>query len=66
MDKILINLPCAAYVSVGFFTDEPPFLNTITQKGVVTEFDEKSKYVTWNIDGVVQPIVNIDSVSFIL
>ena len=52
-------------VDVRFENGKLP-LKTITQEGIVTSYDENSKYITWEINGISQPIVNINSVSFIL
>lgn len=66
MKKIEILLPCEAFISTGFFESNSASLQTKTQKGIVTEYDENSHYVKWEINGISQPIVNINSIGFII
>ena len=64
---IQIKLPCNALITMGFFmSDKASSLQTYSQRGVVTSYDEESHYVTWTINDIEQPIVHINAVNFLL
>jgi hypothetical protein len=65
--KIEIQLPCPAFVTTMGFEDQKVMKAfEYTVEGIITEFDEESKYVNWERNGVKQSPVNINCVSFIL
>jgi hypothetical protein len=66
MKEIVIKLPCKAFVSMGCFTSNlASSLAINTTKGIITNFDEETKYVEWtNEAGVEMPSVHINMVAF--
>ena len=53
-------------VSAGVFLTESAWsLTDVETEGVLTDYDEKSKYCAWKRNGVKQPIVHSNCVTII-